>query len=308
MEQEGCTVPSKNANAQCGVCKAALATRTGEHAWPKWFQRDLDKQGPPRFKWTVQGKEITTKRGKPIDLGRRIRVLFPACEPCNSAMERTIEAPAKPLIRQLHASGWAGFCSAEDWRILGTWFLKCILLSHLPEARYELPAVDEALVRGFNDSSIDVSWLGRMPLDIPDDFSVFVHRTTTHVFATKGRLLAIPGVTRDHFGGLARSHHVGYSSDGPGISVVHHPGWKLNTEMVDRGEALDALRGRRGTDLNLLPLLATAGVSWLPMPVDLARPVMIGHQRPWLASMNPWESALQHGQISSLGGFQLPQP
>lgn len=258
----------------CGICGLRESSGQGEHAWSQWFLRDADKGGKPLSAIAINGEPLRYARtGRPIVPETRIRVFFPCCSVCNGNMNRSIEEPAKALIRKLEANNWSATLSAPEWRSVGIWFLKCMLLAGMPQSRYSVTQAHAQFDRAFDNPPPDVRWLGKLPLEVPPSMSVFVHRTHRSAsFAAGRRVLVLPAASRTPSGSVQRIQSNWMTGRSFGVSVVVHPGVLLENPMVANRQAVDAIRGKVSANLSLLPLFAGGGVVWHPYPRPVRMP------------------------------------
>ncbi len=72
----------------------------GEHVWPRWLIQEFHGEGP--FTTEKGGVAYTKRDGvSPVTAVALPGVHVPMCEPCNTELNRSIEEPAKPVIRRL---------------------------------------------------------------------------------------------------------------------------------------------------------------------------------------------------------------
>lgn len=291
----------------CGLCEVRPSTTKGEHVFPVWWLKEMDKSHPPPLPWTSQGQPIMDRVGRPVPSGdTRVRVFFPACETCNTAMAEEIEIPAKEAIRRLKAVGWAGTATAEEWRAIGIWFAKTILLGIHPRTRYSDPRV-EAQWRTSTPWTPPVGWLASQPLLVPDDVSVYLFRMSlaNESAAEDSRVHWMPSPTFAPDGTRADLYAVTQTTDGIGIGLLIHPGWTLNNPMVASGEAIDAIRGTAGVDLGSLPLFGPRGVGWACAETILLPGFSLGRLDPWVLSEELHPLVLDRSDLASWGGIPL---
>lgn len=70
------------------ICGVNDAFGKGEHVFPNWYLGDADKAGPPLFAWSSNGTALVNRDKDPLQFQIRQRLLLPACESCNSILNR----------------------------------------------------------------------------------------------------------------------------------------------------------------------------------------------------------------------------
>lgn len=118
----------------------------GEHVWPLWFLQEFHGEGP--FTAARAGKPYLKRDKTPYSSDSLQGVHVPACAECNAILNRTIEEPAKPIVRRIleHAdSGDSLPLTADECAALARWFLKIGLLSAHPAAEYDHPGLQRDL-------------------------------------------------------------------------------------------------------------------------------------------------------------------
>lgn len=214
----------------------------GEHVWPSWFIKEFHGQGP--FTSSKSGTPFTKRDGEtPATFTALPGIHVPMCENCNSVLDRTIEKPAKDLIRQLipwtDPHTWPSVSAAEA-AALAHWLLKVGLLAAHPAAEYDNPLVDRdpGLDRLSQMQPEWLDWLrtGSAP---PTDFSVYVTRRGVDAdppFEGERQRIALPRVVLDgrdlHY--MSRS----FGFRGLNVTIVWHPGWPILHPLVEDGRAI----------------------------------------------------------------------
>ncbi len=267
----------------CGFCATNPSSRRGEHVWPQWYLRDLDAAGAPPLGWVENGVPVVDRAGQPLQRSTRARVFFPACEPCNARLNTNIEVPAKRALRRLLPAQWTGIATADEWRAIGIWFAKAMLLGHHSSAQFSIPQA-RGIRRAFTQFPPDVTWLVSDPFVVPDEVSVWVHRTSLEDEQTYHRDLIVPGRTEDRAGVHGPTQHLVLGSAGLGVNLLIHPGWRIENSMVVIGEAVDVIRGRKSFDVSKMPFVSTTGLHWKMVDVVLATDFVIGRQLRWYAT------------------------
>lgn len=181
------------------------------------------------------------------------------CEPCNTELNRSIEEPAKPIIRRLlpwsSTHAWPAI-SADESAALARWFLKIGLLAGHPQAVHDSPHVqrDEDYPRF---DRIEVAWqdwmrTGSAP---PDDFSVYVaKRSVMGEQPWEGETQRIFLPTRVVVGDrelryAARSFGV----RGLDVTIVRHPRWPILHPLEESGRVARLWPKPAPVDFDKLP-------------------------------------------------------
>lgn len=241
----------------CPLCRSRPAN-SREHVWPQWLLRRADAAGPAPYSWTVGGKPVLDKNISPLQLGHRARILLAICEQCNGTLDTRFEHTAKPLIDPLIANAWSGTLSDVEWRAVGEWWAKVLLLLGHPRARYETPRLAGALIP-FSPPLPDYMWLidGSAP---PDHLSLFVFRADLSSRTTAFRL-AIPELVTGPAGEVDPCHVGALAMPGIAVALVSHPGIEIDHPLVRRGHAWELLHAAPSVgDLAALPLLSYQSV------------------------------------------------
>ncbi|MGK5681654.1 hypothetical protein [Actinoplanes sp. URMC 104] len=253
--------------SMCVLCKARPEHGVGEHIWPSWYLRDLDKTGPPASGWARNGEPILNRRDVQIHLDERQRVLIPACEPCNTELNRRFEDPAKPIIRRLMGpAGWTGEATAEEWKIVGLWFAKVLLLLGHPEARYSHPTISKHAVK-FDVGTPDLSWLidSSPP---PTGLSLWVFKGST-IRGKPEYVVPTPRSVRTPDGDAVDFHYLLWASSGMCVTLLSHSGWPIEHPLVEQGHAWELLHGAQGGDLSALQEHSFSAITWTTFDATL---------------------------------------
>ncbi len=261
----------------CVLCGIAPAVGQGEHIWPSWYLKYLDRLGSPVSGWSQNEVPITDREGAQIHPARRMRVLIPACESCNAELNRRFEVPAKPIIKRLAAKGWAGPATAEEWHIVGLWFAKILLLLGNPRARYEHPHVNEKAIR-FEAGEPDISWLINQSPP-PEGLSLWVFNASRNLDDRLFRV-AVPRAVRTADGGTVPFHFMMVTLEGLSVTLLSHAGWPVEHPLVERGQAWELLHTPPSGDLSLLPRLSYQAVFWRAFTATLAEGAQLGGDLP----------------------------
>lgn len=237
---------------QCSIClKRGVITR--EHVWPNWFLQRMDREGPPPYGWSVNGNPLLTRRGVPIKGERRQRVMLPVCNSCNATMNICIEVPARLVVEPLALNGWRGTYDQEQWRAVGLWWAKVLLLIGHPQSSLENPRLQKLVKMNF-DSEPDIRWLTDRS-DVPAHVSVFVHNVDFSSGGTEHELTVPARVLFDDETS-AECHMLSMATPGMAVAVVSHPGITIEHPLVEAGHAWELLHSppRRGDIGDFKPL------------------------------------------------------
>lgn len=222
----------------------------------------MDQAAPPPFGWSVNGEPVRDRDGKQIMGQRRQRVMLGICGPCNAAMERAIEAPAQPAVTALALNGWKGEYAREEWRAVGLWLAKVLLLVAHEDSRLENPRLQKAIRYAFDPPMPDLRWLTDGS-GVPGHVSLFVHNADMDDDKTEFQL-SIPAQVHSDEGNTSHCHVLSMATPGLCATVVSHPGITLDHPMVRQGQAWELLHSppRRG-DLSTLPPLSRMHVRYV---------------------------------------------
>lgn len=239
----------------CALCPNP-SVGVGEHVWPSWLIKEFHDEGP----FTVEkgGTPYSRRDGAPAVASALQSVHVPMCQECNGRLSRSIEDPAKAVIRKIlltsDALTWPKI-SAPEAESLAWWFLKVALLLKHPEAVHDSPQVqrDPAYQR-FDHA--EPEWLDWMKAEVapPASFSVFLTRRSS-----KGNppwdgdklRLGLPRVS-------VGSKDLHYQAWGAGIrgleaTAVWHPHWPILHPLVEEGRAVRVWPDPTPVDLAILP-------------------------------------------------------
>jgi hypothetical protein len=207
-----------------------------------WLIRDFGSQGP----FTTAKSGVPYKKRDqqtPVKFGALPGVHVPMCAQCNGKLSRTVEEPAKPIIRALIP--WTEHhipptISPDEAEPLARWFLKVGLLSAHPLAVHDNPHLDrETDVPRLEPFAPEwIEWLreGDPP---PKGFSVYVGKRSLKEEAPyegEVRRIFVPRVVVDgrdlHY--MTRSFGV----RGLDATIVWHPGWEILNPQVEAGRVM----------------------------------------------------------------------
>ncbi len=251
------------------LCTSA-SEGVGEHVLSTWFLRDFAGEGP--FTTTKADTPYTTRAGN-AEHPTLSGVHVPMCQTHNSVLNRTIEEPAKPIIRMLFADGadtaWPRL-DAEQARSLGKWLIKVGVLWAHPESSHDHPGVDRDDSRSRLDS-ITPEWLSWMveETEPPDAFSVYVQRQPVRddepVEVIPPQHVHLPGeVVVDHARHQFAARAFGLRS--LRVTIVWHPGWPINHPLITYGKAVRLWPNTTGAELGSLPVISPKAVEFVVVP------------------------------------------
>lgn len=252
----------------CALCGIRKSTRTGEHVWPHWYMKDLDRRGRPSSGWSINGKLVRMNNGNAIPTDQRQRVTIPACAQCNGELDRRFERPAKEPIRRLSSADWSGEASVEEWQSIGLWFAKILLLLARTESRWDHPNINQSAPR-YLGAPPEVSWLinGEPP---PSNLSLWAFNSSQSRGRPKYRL-AVPSEIKNPDGSSTAFHIIQRSELGIGLTLLWHPGWTVLHPLVEEGSAWELLHSPPAdASLEDLPRLSHSVVQWIAFEGTLA--------------------------------------
>lgn len=212
----------------------------GEHVWPSWLIKAFHGEGP--FTIEKGGTPYPKRDGTPATTEALQGVHVPMCGECNRRLSRSIEIPAKTVIRQImpmsatHTWPKITATEAED---LARWFLKVGLLNTHPEAVHDSPQAqrDRAFRR---HAQVEPAWLEWMKTDTapPEWFSVFLTRQSVsggQSWDGEKTLLELPNV---RVGAKNLNYQTWVAGiRGLAVTVVWHPYWPIQHPLVEEGRA-----------------------------------------------------------------------
>lgn len=228
----------------------------GEHVWPTWFIREFHGEGP--FTIEKGGTPQSKPDGTPITAGALHSVHVPMCQECNSRLSRSIEVPAKTVIRKIMPKSgshtWPEI-NATEGGVLARWFMKVGLLKTHPEAVHDSPQVqnDPAFRRHEQDEPGWLEWM-RTGIAPPTCFSVFLTRQSVSArqpWDGERLLLELPNVSV----GAKNLHYQTWAAGIRGIAatIVWHPYWPILHPLVDEGRAVKLWPDPSPVNLALMP-------------------------------------------------------
>lgn len=230
----------------------------GEHVWPLWLIQEFHGEGP--FTTEKAGIAYTKRDGlTPATEVAVPGVHVPMCKPCNAHLNRSIEEPAKPVIRRLlprssiHA--WPKI-SADEAEALARWFLKIGLLAGHPEAVHDNPHVqrDEDFPRFKRVEPAWLDWMrtGSAP---PADFSVYVAKRSLmgdQPWESETQRIFLPTrVVVGHRELLFAARSFGVR--GLDVTMVWHPGWSILHPLEEAGRVAALWPNPAAVDFAKLP-------------------------------------------------------
>lgn len=239
----------------CVLCPSP-SEGVGEHVWPSWFIKEFHGEGP----FTIEkGETPYPKRdGTPATAEALQSVHVPMCQECNGRLSRSIELPAKTVVRKIMPKSgthtWPTINATES-EALARWFLKVGLLNTHPEAVHDSPQAqdDRAFRRHDQDEPAWLEWM-RTEIAPPASFSVFLTRQRV----SGGRswdgerfLLELPNVSV----GAKNLHYQTWAAGIRGIeaTVVWHPYWPILHPLVEEGRAVKLWPDPSHVDFARLP-------------------------------------------------------
>lgn len=224
--------------AECPICgRAGKLSR--EHVWPNWLLQQIDQRGSPRYAWSLNGTPLVSRDGFEIKGSRRQRVMLGICAYCNQSMSKTIETPAIPVVGPLALNEWRGTYTREQWRAVGRWWAKVLLLIGYPDSKLENPRLEQ-LVNWHFESAPDVRWLTD-GTRIPNHLSAFIHRADLKKVGARRELIVPARVSMDD-GRVANCHVMSLATQGMAVTVVLHPGMTIEHPLVASRDAWELIR------------------------------------------------------------------
>lgn len=224
--------------------------------WPSWLIKEFHGEGP--FTIEKSGNPYPKRDGTPVTAEALQSVHVPMCQECNSRLSRSIEIPAKTVIRQIIPTSdtliWPKITATEA-EALARWFLKVGLLLTHPEAVHDSPQVqkDRAFRRQAQDEPAWLEWM-RMETPPPKSFSVFLTRqrvSSLPSWDAETLLLELPSVSV----GTNDLHYRTWSAGirGIAVTVVWHPHWPILHPLIEEGRAAKLWPDPSPVDFALLP-------------------------------------------------------
>jgi hypothetical protein len=272
----------------CPLCRIAPAD-TREHVWSQWYLRHLDAIGPPATGWSVNGMPVLNRDGVQFRNQHRQRVLIPACASCNSELDKRFEKPAQDVVRRLVGARWSGSEGREEWRAVGMWLTKVLLLLGSPNARHEQERIDEVAVR-FDSSEPDYTWMidGSPP---PADLSLWVFNGTFDDATTRYKV-PVPRSVVGADGNRTVFRFMMLGTEGLCATLLAHPGWPVRHPLVEEGQAWELLHDPpESGELSCLSRLGCKTVAWTTFVPTLIDGVHLGGGLPPLRHTDDWPAA-----------------
>ncbi|MCA0146732.1 hypothetical protein [Blastococcus sp. LR1] len=250
--------------------------------------------GPGPYGWFLNGEPLLRRDGAtPVREQELTRVRLPACEECNSELNRRFEEPAKETLRGLFGTPTPPALTAAETTAVALWFLKTWLLLPHPRVYYANTIIDRI--------HRDMRWPEPAPPDFyrwtvtggspPEGLSLWIYRArseTEDLSWRNGRRLVLPTVRQDGRTMRFASHEV--TLHGLTVTLAVHPGWPIDHPLEADGRAVrlwprlvtDAL------DLSGFPLVPREdSIAWSRgLRVDLA-PGALGSGRLPPLSLDP---------------------
>lgn len=245
----------------CTTCGTNPSTGQGEHVWPQWFLKTMDALGSPRNPWAVNSKPVLNRQGQPIHHPTRQRVLLPVCRDCNQELNNRFEKPARPIVEALATNGWAGTFDETEWRAVGLWWAKVLLMLGHPKARLADSRLNDIAVR-FDNAPPHYTWMinGDPP---PSYLSLWVFRGAI-IDADPEFMMVLPNDVAMADGTIALCHEMSLVTEGLCVTVVSHPGISIGHPLAERQDAWELLHSppKRG-DLSNFSVLSGKTVAWV---------------------------------------------
>lgn len=248
-------MPNRFPGKSCVLCPNP-SEGVGEHVWPTWLIKEFHGEGP--FTIEKGGTPYSKRDGTPTTATALQSVHVPMCQECNGRLSRSIEVPAKTVIRKImpksgtHA--WPEITATEAG-VLARWFVKVGLLNTHPEAVHDSPLVqqDGAFRRHDQDEPGWLEWM-RMEETPPEWFSVFLTRQSVsgaQSWDGERLHLELPNVSV----GAKNLHYQTWVAGVRGIAatVVWHPHWPIRHALVEEGRAAKLWPDPSPVDFALLP-------------------------------------------------------
>lgn len=248
-------MPNRFPGKSCVLCPNP-SEGVGEHVWPTWLIKEFHGEGP----FTIQkgGTSYSKRDGTPTTATALQSVHVPMCADCNGRLSRSIEIPAKTVIRKIMPKSgthtWPEIAAVEAG-VLARWFLKVGLLTTHPDAVHDSPQVqkDEAFRRHDRAEPEWLEWMQKEEAP-PQWFSVFLTRQSvsgTQPWDGERLLLELPNVSV----GAKNLHYQTWVAGIRGIAatVVWHPYWPIQHALVEEGRAVRLWPNPLPVDFAMLP-------------------------------------------------------
>ena len=273
----------------CPICRAVPAD-SREHVWPHWYLKRMDAHAPPSGAWTSNGKPITNRDGvQYADRVERERVMLDICEICNNELDRRFEKPAKGLIETAVINRWTGPLSQAEWRTIGLWWVKLLLLLGLPEARYATDRINDGIVvRHDGPEALDLRWLTDGTA-VPAGLSLYVYHAdmadskVVHTVPIPHAVVE-PNDVQTHY------HELSMATPGVCFTMVSHPGWPIEHPFVAQGTGWELLHAPPPSGSGLFEIAAYGpkAIHWMTFGAHLKPGHALGSDLPPLrATSNP---------------------
>jgi hypothetical protein len=247
----------------CPICRARPAD-SREHVWPQWFLRRLDAHSAPTGAWTSNGEPITNRdRVQYAGRSQRERVILDICGACNNELDRRFEKPSQGLVEAAVLNRWVGPRSQSEWRQIGLWWVKLLLLLGLPSARYATNRInDKIVVRHDVPEALDLRWLTDGSA-APDELSLYAFHADMSVTKTV-HTMPMPRYVTGQNGNRTHFHQLSQAMTGVCFTMVSHPGWPIDHPFVADGTAWELLHSPppSGSDLSTMPSYGPKAIQW----------------------------------------------
>lgn len=286
--------PDRVVDRSAGTCVLCPAPSrgVGEHVWSKWFIKDHQGEGP----FTIEKDGVLyRKRNGGATWPDLQGVHVPMCEACNSRLNRTIEEPAKEIVRQFLPTSeeytWPSV-RAAGVGALARWFLKVGLLKAHPRARHDCPQVHRDTDHRRDDRA-EPELLDWMRNDSsPNGFSVFALRRGIRGQEPSNeekRVIFLPHITI----GTKDLHYMTWTIGirDLEVSIVWHPGWPIVHPLVEEGRVAKLWPNPSQVNFAELPEVHPDAFRFCPIGITMAladdEELQRAAQTPLQADMDP---------------------
>lgn len=267
------SVSNRFPGKSCVLCPRP-SKGVGEHVWPRWFIQEFHGEGP--FTTTKAGIPYTKRDGHtPVTATALPGTHVPMCELCNTQLNRSIEEPAKPVVRRLlHGSvshRWPTI-SANEAVALARWFIKIGLLSAHPEAMPDNPHVERDADSPRFDHMLS-EWLDWMRTDAatPDAYSVYIARhsvTAEQPWEGEMHRILLPQqiiVGQRDLRFATRSIGV----RGLEVTIVWHPDWPILHPLLESNKLAALWPDPTAVDFGRLPEVHSREFAFVVEPFSM---------------------------------------
>lgn len=212
----------------CRVCQLVNATEE-EHVFPAGFLRRIDRASTAPHVWKTNGKVVLKKNGQPTTpQPTSQRMFLPVCRSCNDNMDRLIEKPAQSVATNLYMGNWTDSLTREQWRDVGRWWYKILMMQANPDLRIGdagLQAAGPLAPMSFSAPLPDLSWFARTATP-PEGASLFIYNVDISGIRAKPVIkhrLVLPRGVKFADGSTSPCHRGSIVTIGAGLMAVWHP-------------------------------------------------------------------------------------